>query len=280
MPHYLNYNGSITQDDTPLVTANNRSFRYGDGLFETMKMMNGHIQLGQYHFDRLFHGMALLQFQWPAYFTADWLTAQVLALCSKNQHEKRARVRLMVFRGDGGLYDLDNHSPNFIIQTWALAEDKYQLNDDGLVIGVYRDAWKTQDRFSNCKSNNYLPYIMAAMYAKQQQLNDCLLLNSHQNICDATIANIFIVKHHVLYTPALSQGCVAGVMRRWLLERLPQAGYSVNESVITVDDIATADEIFLTNAIAGVRWVQSCGLQQYGSQQTKNIYNELQLLNR
>ena len=274
MDQYLFYNGQWAKNDKPLITADNRGFRYGDGLFETMLLEDAVIQLEHLHFERLFKGLQLLQFELPAYFTAAWLTKHITELCHKNKHTT-ARVRLTVFRGNGGLYDAENHFPNCIIQSWPLKERSQRLNENGLVTGVYPDARKSMDAFSSIKSNNYQPYLMAALYAKKQRWNDALVLNSKDNICDASIANVFIVRNNTIYTPALSEGCVAGVMRSFLLKQLKEKGYAIKEGTLTADDIADADEMFLTNAMYGIRWVQHCDEKKYSNTITNAVYNEL-----
>lgn len=105
MTRYLNYNGTICKADRLIISADNRSFRYGDGLFETMKLTHGRIQLAAYHFERLFEGIRLLEFKKPDHLTVENLNVQVLELSRKNQH-KEARVRLTVFRGNGGFMTL------------------------------------------------------------------------------------------------------------------------------------------------------------------------------
>lgn len=275
MESYVTFNDKFFKSHEPLIVAGNRGLRYGDGVFETMKIVNGEINLSAYHFERLFQGLQLLQFQLPSYFNAAYLTQQVAALCKKNQHGQLVRIRLMVFRGNGGLYDPQNHLPNYIIESWDLSTTYGQLNENGLVVDIYPDAKKAIDKFSNLKSNNYLPYAMAALYAKQHHLNDCLLLNSNNNICDATIANIFIIKDDIVVTPPLMEACVAGVMRRHLITGLPALGYKVFEKILTEKDVEDADEIFLTNAMYGMRWVKQCGLKQYSNKITTSIYNAL-----
>jgi branched-subunit amino acid aminotransferase/4-amino-4-deoxychorismate lyase len=184
-------------------------------------------------------------------------------------------VRLSVIRGNGGLYDPENHLPNTIIQTWTLEEESYRLNENGLVAGIYPLAKKSIDTFSNIKSNNYLPYSMAALYAKQQHWNDALVLNTAGNICDATIANLFIIKNKKLFTPALTQGCINGVMRRYILENIGSSGYIAEETIIKYEDIHSADEVFLTNAITGIRWVQSVEEKRYSNTECINIFQSL-----
>jgi branched-chain amino acid aminotransferase len=175
-------------------------------------------------------------------------------------------------RGDGGLYDAVNHAPNYIIETWELAEGNGLLNDNGLVSGIYHDAKKSCDILSNLKHNNYLPYLMAALYAKKEKWNDAILLNSHGSICDSTIANVFIIKNEELFTPALDEGCLAGVMREHIIATLKSTAWKVNETTITVDDVLNADEVFLTNSIHNIRWVKSIGTSSYTNSITQKIY--------
>ena len=262
----LNYNGKILPEDKLLISPNNRSFRYGDGFFETMKVINGRIVLDSLHFERLFSSLDTMMFDTPKLLTAAVLKEQVIALAKKNKHLASGRVRLTVFRGDGGLYDAPDNHPNYLIQTWEMNPANHLLNENGLVIDVFKDSRKACDRFSHLKSNNYLCYVMAALWAKQRKLNDALVLNSHGRITDATIANVFIVNNGILQTPALTEGCVEGTMRRYLLQCVSKEGMRVQEKPITADELAGASEIFLTNAGYGMRWVQSCGNTNYQPQ--------------
>lgn len=274
MPYYVLYNGRFYKNDAPLVTADNRGLRYGDGLFETMRFSGGSIPMQQWHLERLFSGMDMLQFDRSSLFTPELIAGQVAALCKKNNH-KTARVRINVFRGNGGLYDPENHLPHCIVQSWPMPGNGFELNENGLVAGIYTDAKKSMDAFAPLKSNNYLPYAMAALHAKKQQWNEAFLLNTEQRICDATIANIFIVKNETIYTPSLSEGCVAGIMRRFLLENLPLHGFRAEESNLYPDDLLAADEVFVTNAIRGLRWVKECGNSRYSNRIATQIFSLL-----
>lgn len=275
MPHFINYNGIFLHEDTPFVNAGNRGLRYGDGFFETMKLVNAEISLEAFHFERLFGALELLQFKIPEYFTIGFLKEQIHSLCVKNNLRNAARVRLNIFRKNGGLYDPLDHSPELVIEAWELPENYFRLNENGLMIDIYKAARKSSDAFSNLKSNNYLPYVMGALYAKQNKLNDCLLLNTRERICDSTIANVFWVRNKIIYTPPLSEGCVAGVTRRFLLQTLPQQGYSVQEKNCEIADLQQADELFLTNATSGIRWVQELQDKKYTNILSAEIYRLL-----
>lgn len=267
----LMLNGKLLKADEPVLQASNRSYRYGDGLFETIKVRNGRIQLAAFHMERLFRGIALLQFELPGLFTPDLLQKKIIELCTHNKCEKMARVRLSVFRGNGGLYDEDRKL-QYLVECWPLPETVNELNNNGLVIDIYPDAIKSTDQFSGLKTANFLPYSMAAVFAKKNKLNDCVVLNADGGIADSTIANIFLVNERSIITPALTEGCVNGVMRRYLLQSLPAAGYTVLENRITAEDLLLADEVFLTNAIHGLRWVQRFRDKWYGREQAGEIY--------
>lgn len=274
-PDWINHNGVLLPSGEPVLTAGNRGFRYGDGLFETILVQNGHIRLRDYHFDRLFTGVGLLRFTIPSHFTRESLERQILQLCERNGHSALARVRLVVFRGEGGLYDPITLLPYYLIESWPLTPADIRLNENGLIIDIYPAGIKSCDAIANLKSNNFLLYVLAALYAREHRLDDCLVLNSHQRLADSTIANLFYVKDRQFYTPPLSEGGVAGVMRRFLLATMPAAGFPVHEKPVTAGDLLYADEVFLTNAVKGIRWVGTFRNARYVHVLSGTIYDQL-----
>jgi branched-chain amino acid aminotransferase len=264
--------GKIIAPEQPALLASNRGYRYGDGLFETIKMVNGKMILWDAHFNRLETGLAMLQFELPGLFTRKKIQQEAENLCRKNKCEKLARIRLSVFRGNGGLYD-DSRLAQYIIECWPLNEAAQQLNENGLVIDVYPDSRKSCDIFSNLKSANFQAYTMAAQYAIRNKLNDCLVLNTGECIADSTIANLFIIKDGLISTPALTEGCVNGITRNYLVEQLRNAGYKVKIGLVTITDLEFADEVFLTNSINGIRWVGQYGKSRYSNATIVEIYN-------
>lgn len=274
--HYINFNGKVVAENTAIIEANNRGFRYGDAVFETIKLKNGILILANAHFDRLWKGITLLQFEIPKLFTTAFLEKEIYNLAKKNNLQS-ARVRLTVFRGAGGIYDAVNHYPNFVIETIQLSAHTGLINTNGLDICLYTDAVKSIDAFSNCKTNNYLPYFMGALFAKKMKCNDAIIVNSQGNVCDTTIANIFLIKNSHIYTPSLQQGCVAGVMRQCVLHNLKKMNYSIEDGIVTKQNIIDADEIFLTNSIYNIRWVSSFENKMYNNTIIKKISNNLVL---
>jgi len=263
------FNGRLLPADAPVLPADNKSYRYGDGLFETMKVVKGRISLAALHFERLFSGLEILGYRVPQLLTPGKLQQEIQLLCKNNKCERLARVRLSVSRGNGGIYD-ETDELQYLIECWPLSESSNQLNENGYSIDVFPDARKSCDVFSNIKSANYLPYIMAARYATVNRLNDCLVMNVHERIADASIANIFLIKNGKLTTPALSEGCISGVMRRYLLQE-----FKAEETILSIEDVRAADEIFLTNAVNGLRWVKEFRNGKYDHQVASEIQDRI-----
>ena len=270
MKKFINYNGVICEEGQAVLPTADHSYRYGDGLFETMKLVNGDILFKDLHFERLYSGLKILKFNVPVLFTKQSIEDQVKALCKKNNCENLARIRLSVSRGSGGLYDCDNKF-SYLIECWPLEKNGFKEN--GLVIDIFPDIRKSIDVFSNLKSANYLPYVMAAIWAKENKLNDALILNQHDRICDSTIANVFWVKDNKIFTPPLNEGCVAGVMRKKILElSTGNPDHPAQEHILTEGILLQADEVFLTNAITGIRWVKECRSKVYKNTISTKIF--------
>ena len=276
--NFLNFNGKLIDAATPVIGADNRGLRFGDGLFETFKYVNNELLLFDEHIARLFKGMNSLQIEIPKHFTPLKIHEQVIQLVNKNR-QKKARIRLTIVRGNGGLYDAENNNPIYLIQSWELPDANGMLNVNGLQLCIYNEARKMADHFSNLKHNNYLPYFMRALEAKKNKCNDAIILNNHGRVCDSTIANIFIIRDGAVFTPALTEGCIAGIMRKFILQKLRDSGFPITETSISTDDLLQADEVFLSNSIYNIRWVAGIDNISYTNTITTGIILKLQQTN-
>ncbi|HZI69411.1 MAG TPA: aminotransferase class IV, partial [Hanamia sp.] len=234
---------------------------------ETMRMYQGRILNLDLHFERLSNGMDLLGLVIPENFSKEFFEDSVNKLLEKNFISQHARIRLMIFASEESLFEKERRT-NFIIETFPLSEE-IEWNEKGLVVDIFPDARKSCDGFSNIKSNNYLSSLMAARFAAMNKLEDALLLNSFERICESSIANIFLVKDGNIFTPPLSEGCVAGIMRRWIFENFP---FKIEEKTITTEDLLSADELFLTNSIAPVRWIRHFRNKIYTNKKAREIF--------
>jgi branched-chain amino acid aminotransferase len=275
MSMFLNFNGEIREEGVALLRVDNRGFRYGDGLFETMLFREGRVRFGQYHLERLLGGMRLLRLEFAQPFTLEILERQIGELCVLNGLDSSGpvRARLMVFRGGAGLYNKWDKEAGFCVEVNGLMVGGWR--EDGFALGVFTDGRKVHDLYSGIKSNNYQLSTVAGMFAAQLGLDDCLLLNTDGRVVETTMANIWWVRDGRFFTPPLSEGCVAGVMRRWLLGALPAAGYEVMEAPIGPGELAGVDEIFISNAIRGVQWVRDLRGLRFGCRMSAAIHVEL-----
>jgi branched-chain amino acid aminotransferase len=269
MGDHINYNGLLMASGQPVLQPDNRGFKFGDGIFETMRISKGRLLLANLHFARLSRSMELLRLTASPMFAPVSLETSILELCEANGQSAGARVRLTVFRNAIGSEDA-----SFLIESSAL-EDRYAFYEKKLVAGIYPDARKSMDKFSRLKSCSYLPYSMAAQYARRQQWDDCFVLNSTGRICDASIANVFWTRDEKIFTPPLSEGCIAGVMREYLIGQLASSGYIITEATLEIAELLSADEVFLTNAIRGMRPVAAFESSSYHSSFTERLFKKL-----
>ncbi|WP_346238203.1 aminotransferase class IV [Niabella insulamsoli] len=266
---FICFNGQYHDEQQPILKAANKSYRYGDGFFETIKVWKGRIVLAAYHEKRILNSLEVLQYKLPPLATVEKIFSQLIELCKKNKCLDAARVRLSFSNGDGGLFD-ENRELQYIIESWPLPAAIHELNENGLVTGIFPWARKSCDRWANLKSASALMYSAAATYAKQHQWNDSFITNQYGRICETTIANLFWIKNHTIFTPPLTEGCVSGVMRAYLIDSIK----TVSEKPCQASDLIEADEVFLTNAIRGIKWVKSMEAATYQNKSAAQLVQQ------
>lgn len=268
----LCFNGKYYLEDTPLLTAANRAFRYGDSLFETIHANATSLQFWPEHYARLSDGMNALGMEPGSNFTKETIEREIIHLLNKNKIFGGARIRLSVFRNEGGLYTPTDNSISYLIETTDLSQGEYTLNHKGYTIGFYEEISKPANLLSKFKTGNSLPFILAGIKREKQQWDDCLLLNDRGNIVEGLSSNLFMVKNGILMTPSLESGCVAGIMREKVIEAALDLQITVfDDCRITKEQIMEADEIFLTNAISGIRWVVALHQRRFFNRISKRL---------
>lgn len=275
MQPHINHNGNFILADAPVVTANNRSFRYGDALFESIRIANYNPQFLKEHLQRLFNGMNVLKMEMNPLFNEVFLEHAILELAQKNNVTSDGRVRMTVYRNDGGFYTPDNNKVSYILEVYPVETQGYVLNQKGLTVDLYTEFKKTQNALSSIKSANSAIYVMAGIHKTEAQLDECLLLNDKHHIIEAITSNIFAVKNGVLYTPPIADGCVDGVMRKKIIEIAKENKIAVYEISVMQNVLLGADELFLTNTINGIRWVVAYKQKRYFNNTSKKLVEKL-----
>ncbi len=260
---YLLYNDVFHLSNAPILTADNRAFRFGDGLFESMRMINGKLQFANLHADRLAAGMKALKIEGYSLMDDYFLKQKTADLSKKNKWKGNARFRLSVFRTGAGLYTPEHNKNSYILQGSALESNIYELNKKGLIVDLFPDLAKPINKFAPLKTSNSLIYVMAGLYKTQNKLDEAILLNDKGFLCESISSNLFIAYDKKIYTPALNQGCIAGVVRSSILHIAKLNNLEIVEAEINPKILDQADEVFLTNATKGVQWVMGYGRKRY-----------------
>ena len=274
---YINFNDEIVPADTKLLPVSNRSFRYGDGLFESMRLMKGQLKFADLHADRLLRGMKALKIDGYSQMDAWFLKDRVEDLARRNKI-RHGRLRLTVYRDAEGLYTPSQNKMGWCLELQPLDEPRYLLNSKGLIMDVFTELPKATNYLSNIKTCNSLIYVMAALYKTQNKLDDVFLLNQNGFLCEASSSNIFIWYQNHLYTPALSEGCVEGVMRQVIINIAKENEIPVTEAQISPEILYEADEVFLTNATRGIQTVMGFGIRRYFNEMSKVFIEQLNKL--
>ena len=275
---YINFNSFLYEEDEKVFTVNNRAFKYGDALFETIRIINGEPCFLEDHFIRLKKGMKVLKMH-AGTISFNELKDQIIRLIEKNHIKKGGRVRLTVFRSSDGFYTPEgDEGISYVIEALPLKEDIYELNEKGISIDIYDELKRSRNKLSQIKTTNNIPYVLAGIYKRENNLDDCMVLNDNDRIVEAISSNIFLYKNNNLYTPSLDEGCIDGVMRRQILKIAKELKINVFEGMVNGNMLLQADELFLTNAIKGIEWVVAYRGKRYFNKATKEIVEQLNKL--
>jgi len=273
---YINVDGFLYKEDEKVFTVNNRAFKYGDALFETIRVIDGQPRFLEDHFIRLKKGMQVLKMH-SANISFSELKDQIVNLIEKNHIKKGGRVRLTVYRSGDGLYTPENEGKSYVIEAYPIDENKYTLNTNGLSVNIYNDLKRPRNILSQIKTTNSIPHVLIGIYKKEKGLDDCIVLNDQGRIVEALSSNIFLYKNNNLYTPSVEEGCMDGVMRKQVLQIAKEMNINVFEGMVNGSMLLQADELFLTNAISGLKWVVSYRQKRYFNKATKEILERLNL---
>ncbi len=272
----INFNEQILESDSKL-SIYSRGFNYGDALFETIKTSYGKVLFWEDHYFRLMASMRIMRMEIPMNFTMEFLEDQIKKTLAANKLEQAsARVKLLVQRNEGGLYLPDNNTVDFIITAQIIQEDFYLFKDEFYEVDLFKDYYISPTLLSTLKTNNKAINVVGSIYAKENNLNNCLVLNTNKHVIEALNGNVFVLKDNVIKTPPIIDGCLKGVMRKQLIEivkAIPE--YEIVEASISPFELQKADEIFITNVIVGIQPVTKYRKKTFSKEVSKMLLQKL-----
>ncbi|MBK6342177.1 MAG: aminotransferase class IV [Flavobacteriales bacterium] len=262
MTEWVDHNGDLHPADEPVLRLDNRAFHFGDGLFESIRVVGGKPCFLDAHWARMSTGADLLRITLPKGFDRQRFGEAVQAIIEKSGITS-GRMRFTLFRGGSGYYRPETDQGAYTIELRALADPHHVLNPNGLLVDIWPEMRKPVNELSRHKTLNCQYYIMAALWSRARGLDDCLLQNDRGNIIESSAGNLFIVSNGVLYTPSLTDGCLGGVMRAQVINLAIANGIKVYECSLNPQNLLAADELFFTNAIQGIRWAGGYRTKRY-----------------
>ena len=270
----LNYNGSIVAFDDVNITHDNRAYKYGDSVFETIKVINGKLVFWEDHNFRLMASMRMLRMKIPMNFTLEYLEEEILKTISIN-NQNNLRVRLSITRKDGGFYTPTTNEIDYLIDCREIKSK----TKNSYKVDLFKDFYLYSGHLSTIKTNNKLIHTLASIFAKENELDNCILLNERKGIVEATNASLFLIKGTLIKTPLLTEGCLKGIARQKVIQIIKSSGdYQIEEAIISPFEIQKADEVFVTNSIIGIQPVTNYRKKVFSTAVSNKLAMSLNIL--
>ena len=270
----LNYNGNLVAFEDVKITPDNRAFKYGDSVFETIKVINEKLVFWEEHYFRLMASMRMLRMKIPMNFTLEFLQDEILKIVLVNT-KNNSRVRLCITRKDGGFYTPTTNEIDYLIESREITfttKDNYKVD-------LFKDFYLYSGHLSTIKTNNKLIHTLASIFAKENDLDNCILLNERKGIVEVTNATLFLIKGNTIKTPLLSEGCLKGIAREKVINIIESNNdYDIEETVISPFEIQKADEVFITNSIMGIQPITNYRKKTFSTDISKKLAMSLNVL--
>lgn len=273
---YINNNGVWISEHRFAVAVDNRGYLYGDGLFESIRVINGKAVYLEQHYNRLRRGMKALRIACPRHFDCSYFSEEIEKSIEKNNIRHGGKVRFSVDRmGAAQTYTPSSNKMSYCIEATHLEETYFKLNATGFQMGRYSALKKECTALANHKTKNGLLYVMAKISAKECGFDEVVIQNTRGEFIEGASSNLFVLIEGILYTPGLDAGPLDGTMRKQIIDFARDTGIPLREQPLSHRDIMRAETVFFSNAIQGVRWVATYENRQYTSGITTDITNFL-----
>lgn len=278
----VNFNGELLPNTSKFLNHQNRGLRYGDSLFESMRAVNGKLFFWEDHYLRLMASMRILRMEIPMDFTMEFLEEKILGVIVANDLNKSAaRIRLTVFRNEGGLYLPKTNAISYTIEAKPLQNPFYVLEDNRYEVELFKDFYVNPDMLSTLKTNNKIINVVGSIFAQENDYDNCLLINQDKQVVEALNGNLFLVKGNTIETPPLKDGCLNGIIRKKLMEIVIKLeGYELRENSISPFELQKADELFITNSIIGIQPITKYRKKEFGDLTAKDLLGKLNAVAR
>lgn len=278
----VNFNGNLISSSDTFLNHENRGFKYGDALFESIRIINGKLLFWEDHYFRLMSSMRILRMEIPMEFTMEFMEEEFMKTVRASEFNNvPVRARLTVFRNNGGKYTPLTNECSYVIDLEELESPFYIIRDGKYEVELFKDFYVNADMLSNLKTTNKVLHTVSSVYAKENNYQNCLLLNGAKQVVEAINGNIFLVSDKIIKTPPLKDGCLDGILRKKMLEIITKwDDFKLEEASISPFELQKADELFITNAILGIQPITKYRKKEFNTTVAKSLLGRLNALAR
>ena len=273
----INFNGQLLQESEANLSITNRGYAYGDSVFETIRVINGKVMFWEDHYFRLMASMRIMRMEIPHEFSPEFLEEQIIDLIKENKlQDKPVRVKFSVFRKEGGLYTPEFRDIEYFILTSEIQNSFYTLNEDFYEVELFKDHYINSGLLSTIKTNNKAVNVLGGIFAKENDYQNCLLVNEKKSVVEALNGNLFVVKGNKIKTAPLTDGALNGITRKQLVNMIKKLQeYTFEEASISPFELQKADELFITNVIVGIQPISKYRKKEYKNTVAKDLLAKL-----
>jgi branched-chain amino acid aminotransferase len=257
-PAHIWLDGRLLPADTPHLSAFDRGFQLGDGVFETLRALGGRPTELPEHVERLQRSAAGLAIPLPDHIESLLAAgiAELVAAEGLAGPDGDASIRITVSRGvffGRGLLPPDEHPPaTTVIQAWPVPPTPSDHLERGLHLVSSTVRRDPENPLAALKTTSRADYVFARVEARTAGADDALFLTTDGFLSEATSANLFLVREDRLATPSLGCAILPGTTRSWILRWAEGVGLTAEEGFLTTRHLHEADEAFISSSVAGI----------------------------
>ena len=272
----FNFNGELLEDNTSFLNEKNRGVQLGDAVFEELRVLNGDIIFLEDHYLRLMSSMRILRMEIPMNFTMEFMEEEILKCISENDLKEAKQIKFTVFRNSLDDFSISDNTISYFITSKTLTDPFFILNQDDYEVELFKDFYKNSTTLSNLDSNNKILSVVGAIYAKENDYQDCLLLNERKQVIEALNGNLFVVKGNQIKTAPITDGCIHSILRKKLIEIVSKLNdFEFLEDSISPFELQKADELFIVNNIDGIISVTKYRKKKFVNTIAKSLIGKL-----
>jgi branched-chain amino acid aminotransferase len=273
----VNFNGTIISEDTSFFNHRNRGFRFGDALYETLRIVNGKIYFIEDHYFTLMASIRIVRMEIPMDFTLEFFESEILKTVEANSlSNATAEVKFTVFRSEGGHYEPKTNNIDYVVEACPIDSNFFIIDKKNYEVELFKDYFVNGDMLSNLEITNKTINVIAAVFAKENNYSDCLLLNHDKKVVSAINGNLFLIKDNLIKTPPLNDGCLNAVLRKKMIEIIEKhPDYDIVEESISPFELQKADELFIGNINRGIQPITKYRKKEFEMNVAQNLVGKL-----